>query len=193
MPQRSSLALLCCDMSVYISGMARRAGAAGGSSTSNRGGAAGGRGGGGGDEKREAGHAVTLPGGPGAPTTGGAGRGGSAEDEAGERSGGTARTVYGAGGGASGWGLSGGVCRGVCMSVQELSYCLCLPCCCTVLLQHGADPNIRNTDGKSALDLAEPSAKAVLTGQSPATRARGHTHAQTLALLSLCGHCFDLY
>lgn len=57
------------------------------------------------------------------------------------------------------------MCQGVCMSVQELSYCLCLPCCCTVLLQHGADPNIRNTDGKSALDLAEPSAKAVLTGQ----------------------------
>ena len=38
-------------------------------------------------------------------------------------------------------------------------------CCCLVLLQHGADPNIRNTDGKSALDLADPSAKAVLTGQ----------------------------
>uniref|UniRef100_A0A3P8VT62 Uncharacterized protein n=1 Tax=Cynoglossus semilaevis TaxID=244447 RepID=A0A3P8VT62_CYNSE len=37
---------------------------------------------------------------------------------------------------------------------------------CIVLLQHGADPNIRNTDGKSALDLADPSAKAVLTGQS---------------------------
>lgn len=36
----------------------------------------------------------------------------------------------------------------------------------SVLLQHGADPNIRNTDGKSALDLADPSAKAVLTGQS---------------------------
>lgn len=35
----------------------------------------------------------------------------------------------------------------------------------SVLLQHGADPNIRNTDGKSALDLADPSAKAVLTGQ----------------------------
>ncbi|XP_064833770.1 poly [ADP-ribose] polymerase tankyrase-1 isoform X5 [Oncorhynchus masou masou] len=34
-----------------------------------------------------------------------------------------------------------------------------------VLLQHGADPNIRNTDGKSALDLADPSAKAVLTGE----------------------------
>ncbi|KAK2093708.1 hypothetical protein P7K49_027446 [Saguinus oedipus] len=35
-----------------------------------------------------------------------------------------------------------------------------------VLLQHGADPNIRNTDGKSALDLADPSAKAVLTGKN---------------------------
>lgn len=152
--------------------MARRAGApggSGGSSTSNRGGAAGGRGG---DEKREAGHAVTLPGGPGALAHGGRG---PAEEEAGERSGGSARPVYGAGGGVSGWGLSGGVCRGVCVSVQELSYCLCLPCCCTVLLQHGADPNIRNTDGKSALDLAEPSAKAVLTGQSSAT----HTHACT--------------
>uniref|UniRef100_A0A8C7A4H6 Poly [ADP-ribose] polymerase n=1 Tax=Nothoprocta perdicaria TaxID=30464 RepID=A0A8C7A4H6_NOTPE len=36
---------------------------------------------------------------------------------------------------------------------------------CIVLLQHGADPGIRNTDGKSALDLADPSAKAVLTGE----------------------------
>lgn len=60
------------------------------------------------------------------------------------------------------------MCRGVCVSVQELSCCLCLPCCRSVLLQHGADPNIRNTDGKSALDLSEPSAKAVLTGQCPA-------------------------
>ena len=34
----------------------------------------------------------------------------------------------------------------------------------TVLLQHGADPNIRNTDGKTALDVAETSAKLVLTG-----------------------------
>lgn len=33
-----------------------------------------------------------------------------------------------------------------------------------VLLQHGADPNIRNTDGKTALDVAETSAKLVLTG-----------------------------
>ena len=36
----------------------------------------------------------------------------------------------------------------------------------SVLLQHGGDPNIRNTDGKTALDLADPSAKAVLSGRS---------------------------
>ncbi|KAJ8317508.1 hypothetical protein KUTeg_005412 [Tegillarca granosa] len=36
---------------------------------------------------------------------------------------------------------------------------------CIVLLQHCADPNIRNTDTKTALDLADPSAKAVLTGE----------------------------
>lgn len=34
-----------------------------------------------------------------------------------------------------------------------------------VLLQHGADPNIKNTDGKTAQDLSDPSAKAVLTGK----------------------------
>lgn len=32
------------------------------------------------------------------------------------------------------------------------------------MLQHGADPNIRNTDGKTPLDLADPPARAVLTG-----------------------------
>uniref|UniRef100_A0A672PX48 Poly [ADP-ribose] polymerase n=1 Tax=Sinocyclocheilus grahami TaxID=75366 RepID=A0A672PX48_SINGR len=37
---------------------------------------------------------------------------------------------------------------------------------CIVLLQHGAEPTIRNTDGRTALDLAEPSTKAVLTGES---------------------------
>ncbi|KAF4019086.1 hypothetical protein G4228_010527 [Cervus hanglu yarkandensis] len=37
---------------------------------------------------------------------------------------------------------------------------------CIVLLQHGAEPTIRNTDGRTALDLADPSAKAVLTGKS---------------------------
>lgn len=35
-----------------------------------------------------------------------------------------------------------------------------------MLLQHGAEPTIRNTDGRTALDLADPSAKAVLTGKS---------------------------
>lgn len=154
-------------MSVYISGMARRAGAARGSqgsSASNRGGAAGG------GEKWEGGRVEVLPGELGDA----AGQGGTAEERGGERGGSPGRAVYVAGCGSAagaraggGGGLGGGVCRGVCMSVQELSYCLCLPCCCTVLLQHGADPNIRNTDGKSALDLAEPSAKAVLTGQFP--------------------------
>ncbi|XP_051272906.1 poly [ADP-ribose] polymerase tankyrase-2-like isoform X3 [Dicentrarchus labrax] len=36
---------------------------------------------------------------------------------------------------------------------------------CIVLLQHGAESTIRNIDGRTALDLAEPSAKAVLTGE----------------------------
>lgn len=35
---------------------------------------------------------------------------------------------------------------------------------CIALLQHGADPNIRNTEGKTALELADSSAKPVLTG-----------------------------
>ena len=34
----------------------------------------------------------------------------------------------------------------------------------TVLLQCGADAAIRNSDGKTALDLAEPTAKLVLSG-----------------------------
>uniref|UniRef100_A0A3P9DUZ6 Poly [ADP-ribose] polymerase n=1 Tax=Maylandia zebra TaxID=106582 RepID=A0A3P9DUZ6_9CICH len=38
---------------------------------------------------------------------------------------------------------------------------------CIVLLQHDAEPTIRNTDGRTALDLADASAaKAVLTGES---------------------------
>uniref|UniRef100_UPI00398EBF96 poly [ADP-ribose] polymerase tankyrase-2 isoform X2 n=1 Tax=Pristiophorus japonicus TaxID=55135 RepID=UPI00398EBF96 len=36
---------------------------------------------------------------------------------------------------------------------------------CIVLLQHGGDPHIPNTDGRAALDLADPSAKTVLTGE----------------------------
>ncbi|KAL2078216.1 hypothetical protein ACEWY4_025901 [Coilia grayii] len=35
---------------------------------------------------------------------------------------------------------------------------------CIMLLQHGAEPTIRNTDGRTALDLADTSTKAVLTG-----------------------------
>ncbi|KAG1652408.1 Tankyrase-1 [Nymphon striatum] len=34
-----------------------------------------------------------------------------------------------------------------------------------VLLQNGADPTIRNADGKTALDVADPAAKSVLTGE----------------------------
>ena len=34
-----------------------------------------------------------------------------------------------------------------------------------VLLQHGANPNIRNSDGKSVLDLADSSTRPVLTGK----------------------------
>lgn len=36
---------------------------------------------------------------------------------------------------------------------------------CIVLLQHGAEPTIQNTVGRTALDLADLSAKAVLTGE----------------------------
>lgn len=56
-----------------------------------------------------------------------------------------------------------------------------------VLLQHGADPNIRNTDGKSALDLADPSAKAVLTGQSlhSASHFTENTHKSCLKVIIL--------
>lgn len=35
----------------------------------------------------------------------------------------------------------------------------------TVLLQHDADPQIKNTDGKTPLDLADAAAKQVLTGE----------------------------
>lgn len=34
-----------------------------------------------------------------------------------------------------------------------------------VLLQHNADPLVKNTDGKTPLDLADASAKNVLTGK----------------------------
>lgn len=35
----------------------------------------------------------------------------------------------------------------------------------TALLQHGADPNIRNTEGKTPLDLADTATRPVLTGE----------------------------
>lgn len=38
-------------------------------------------------------------------------------------------------------------------------------CLNVVLLQHGADPNIKNCDGKTALDLADSSTRPVLTGK----------------------------
>lgn len=40
-------------------------------------------------------------------------------------------------------------------------------CFFVVLLQHGADPSIRNTDGKTPFDVAESACKAVLTGVCP--------------------------
>lgn len=36
---------------------------------------------------------------------------------------------------------------------------------CIALLQHGADANIRNTEGKTALDLADAATKPVLIGE----------------------------
>ena len=33
-----------------------------------------------------------------------------------------------------------------------------------MLLQHGADPTLRNTEGKTALDVADPLTRPVLTG-----------------------------
>lgn len=36
---------------------------------------------------------------------------------------------------------------------------------CITLLQHGADVNIRNTEGKTALEVADVSTKPVLTGE----------------------------
>jgi len=50
-----------------------------------------------------------------------------------------------------------------CFCVKLLTY-LCYFDMCLVLLQRGADPSIRNTDGKTALDLADPLSKSVLTG-----------------------------
>lgn len=38
-------------------------------------------------------------------------------------------------------------------------------CQCTALLQHGADPNIRNSEHKTPLDLADDITRPVLTGE----------------------------
>ncbi len=51
------------------------------------------------------------------------------------------------------------------MTIDNFLDCSYFDCLISVLLQHGADPNIRNTDGKTALDLSDPSAKSVLTGE----------------------------
>lgn len=45
------------------------------------------------------------------------------------------------------------------ISVSSSDFCL------TALLQHGADPNIRNTEGKTPLDIADPVTRPVLTGE----------------------------
>lgn len=52
------------------------------------------------------------------------------------------------------------------LPVVPCSVSNCSRCFRPVLLQHGAEPSVRNTDGRTALDLAEASAKAVLTGES---------------------------
>ncbi len=51
------------------------------------------------------------------------------------------------------------------LTIDNFLDCSYFDCVISVLLQHGADPNIRNTDGKTALDLSDPSAKSVLTGE----------------------------
>ena len=35
---------------------------------------------------------------------------------------------------------------------------------CVMLLQQGADPSLRNTEGKTALDVADPVTRPVLSG-----------------------------
>ena len=47
----------------------------------------------------------------------------------------------------------------MCLTLQANSICI------VALLQHGADINIRTTEGKTALDLAEAGTRAVLSGE----------------------------
>ena len=59
---------------------------------------------------------------------------------------------------------------------------------CIALLQHGADPNIRNSENKIPLDLADPCTRLVLTGEYHKDElleaARSGTEDRLLALLT---------
>ena len=48
--------------------------------------------------------------------------------------------------------------------LQCISY-ICMSLSLVVLLQNFADPGIRNTEGKTPQDLADPQAKLVLSGK----------------------------
>ena len=67
-------------------------------------------------------------------------------------------------------------------------------CVSAALLQHRADASIRNTDGKTALDVAEPLAAQVLSGEYKRSEllqaARSATLSPPLSLsTSLCLGC----